>query len=64
MRLTFGQPDDADERMVYLDGYLVGVSKVKHGIVAFKEINSQDWKRFVGVGELRRYVSQACWSFV
>ena len=63
MRVTFGQVGDTDERFVYLDGHLVGVSKAKHGIVAFRELNSRAWKRFVGVGELRRYIVRSFWSF-
>lgn len=63
MGVTFGQVGDTDERLVYLDGHLVGVSRSKHGIVAFRELNSRQWKRFVGVGELRRYIVRAFWTF-
>ena len=64
MNVTFGTINDTDERFVYLDGHLVGVSKAKHGIVAFRELNSRVWIRFVGVGELRRYIVRAFWAFV
>lgn len=64
MRVTFGMDYGSGIRMVYVDDHLIGFSKAKHGIVAFRELNSQEWKRFVGVGELRRYVLQAWWSFV
>ena len=63
MTVTFGQADSMNERFVYLDGHLIGVSKAKHGIVAFREINSRAWKRFVGVGELRRYIVKSFWTF-
>lgn len=63
MKVTFGTAGDTGERFVYLDGHLVGVSRAKHGIVAFRELNSKEWKRFVGVGELRRYISQTFWTF-
>ncbi|WP_400250156.1 hypothetical protein [Methanomethylophilus alvi] len=64
MKVTFGQVYDTGERFVYLDGHLIGVSKAKHGIVAFRELNSRLWKRFVGVGELRRYIVRSFWTFV
>ena len=64
MKIEFEHVNDTDERPVYLDGYQVGVSKARHGIVAFRELNSKEWKRFVGVGELRRYLMKAWWSFV
>lgn len=63
MRVTFGSVLEDGTRMVCVDGYLIGFSKAKHGIVAFREINSREWKRFVGVGELRRYISRMPWTF-
>lgn len=63
MRVSFGEIDNRGIKIVYVDGHMIGFSKAKHGIVAFRELNSPEWKRFVGVGELRRYVSQAFWSF-
>ena len=64
MKVTFGQVGDTDEKLVYLDGHLIGVSRAKHGIVAFRELNSRTWKRFVGVGELRRYVMTVFYTFL
>lgn len=64
MRLRFGKAEDDGRRRLYLNDYLIGYTTARHGIVAFRALGESEWIRFVGMGELRRYVTTVFYTFI
>ena len=64
MRLDVGNHYGDGYRRLYLNDALIGFVKAKHGIVSFRGLGECESVRFVGLGELKRYIVSTYYLFL